>query len=545
MNKSLIPYLRHIFTSILLLSFPTSASGNNLPASGLYLGRAAFSSNYNQYSTHEFPENLQWFNTEKALKLSELKGKIVLLNFWTYSCINCQHIMPDINRLENKYPDELIIIGVHSGKFDHEKDSENIRQAVIRYGITHPVVNDAEMQIWYLYDVRVWPTSILLDPAGRIVGSHSGEGIFNTFDQIINQIINNFNYKGMINNQPLEYLHKTETTNDSILSFPTGILADESTVRLFISDTGHNRIILARLDGKILEICGSGQSGFMDGSYQEAKFNRPQGLALSGNDLYVADTGNHSVRVINLSNKTVTTLAGVGRQGHSLSLGGPARFASLNSPWDLEIIGNSLYVTMAGSHQIYRVYLRNNYISLFAGTGIEDRTDGPRLAATLAQPSGLTTDGRRLFFTDSETSSVRWLDTRGNSAVTTLIGHGLFQFGDKDGHGDEVFLQHPTGLIYYEGLLYLADTYNNKIKVIEPLTKTAKTLIGGGNTDSDNKDFLLNEPSDISVAFDKLFITDTNNHLIRIADIKTARMATLPLIENENETNGEEAAIDN
>jgi len=527
MQKIILIFL---FLGTISLVNQAALFGSNPLSPMSFTGSAMTTNSFDQSIAPEFPAVLQWLNTDKALRLGKLRGKVVLLDFWTYCCINCQHILPDLARLEKKYPDELVVIGVHSGKFLGEKDSDNIRQAILRHEIRHPVVNDAEMQIWYSYGVRAWPTLILINPTGRIVGRHSGEGAFKAFDGVIASIIREFDSKGLINRRPLNLALEIDKAKESILSFPAGILADGSSGQLFISDSGHHRIIFTSLDGNILDICGSGQSGRIDGSFETARFNRPQGLALSGKMLFVADTENHCVRAVDLVKKTVSTLAGTGKQGQSFNIRGIANLTALNSPWDLEVVGNKLYVAMAGSHQLYRIDLQRNTISLFAGTGVEGRIDGPRLQAALAQPSGLATDGRRLYFTDSESSSVRWVELRGNGVVTTIVGLGLFEFGDLDGRGPNARFQHPIGVTYDNGLLYVADTYNNKIKVIDPRIATSKTFLGNGSGGSaDSPMPLFDEPGDVSYALGKLFIADTNNHLIRVADIKTAKVVTLEL----------------
>ena len=481
-----------VFFFLVTTSFinPAALYGGYLLPPMFLMDSAMMKVSFDQSIAPEFPAVLQWLNTDKALRLGKLRGKVVLLDFWTYCCINCQNILPELARLENKYPDELVIIGVHSGKFFGEKDSDNIRQAILRHGIRHPVVNDANMQIWRNYNVHSWATLFLIDPTGRIVGRYSGEGVFMVFDRAIASIIREFDKNGLIDRRPLNLVLETNKTKESLLSFPGGILADESSGRLFISDSGHHRIIIADLDGNILETCGSGQRGYLDGSFETARFNRPQGLALSGKTLFVADTENHCVRAVNISNKTVSILAGTAKQGQSFNIRGTANRAALNSLWDLEVIGNKLYVAMAGAHQLYRIDLQSNVISPFAGTGVEGRIDGPRQQAALAQPSGA-------------------------GLVTTMVGLGLFQFGDRDGKGPYARLQHPLGMTYYNGLLYVADTYNNKIKVIDPRTTMSKTFLGTGTAGNvDDPVPLFDEPGDASYALNKLFIADTNNHLI-------------------------------
>jgi DNA-binding beta-propeller fold protein YncE len=449
-------------------------------------------------------------------------------------------VLSDLARLEKKYANEIVIIGVHSGKFYSEKESENVYQAVLRYGIKYPVVNDINMYIWRIYKVNIWPTLILIDPTGRIVAQHSGEGVFRAFDKTIASMIKQSEQNGMINRNPTHYFLDINEPDKSTLLFPAGILADEKSAKLFISDTGHNRIIIADLTGNIIDVCGSGEKGYIDGPFKIARFNRPHGLAISNKKLFVADTGNHCVRIIDLSRKKVSTLAGVGRQGHSLSIRGKASLAALNSPWDLEVVDDNLYVTTAGSHQIYSINMKRNTISLFAGTGIEDLIDGSRQKAALAQPTGISTDGRRLYFTDSESSSIRQIDLFGEDVVTTVAGSGLYKFGDRDGEKSEVLLQHPTGLACHYNMLFVADTYNNKIKVIDPSISACKTFLGNSKAGSANSPVpLFDEPADISCALGKLYIADTNNHIIRLADIRTSKVITLPLrgLENKKDSN--------
>ena len=525
-----IAYFSFLFLAAVFSIGPSESKADYLQIPVGISSAPVITTNFNLDDAPEFPQNLQWLNTTKPIRLAELRGKVVLLNFWTYGNIKCLHVLPDLTELESKYPDELVVIGVHSGKFSGEKNTENIRQALDRHSIRYPVVNDSDMKIWNIYGVHAWPALILIDPSGRIVNRYTGEDVFGVFDENIASLIKQFDRIGLLQHKPFDLAPETDRQKDSTLYFPGGILADEASGKLFVSDTGHNRIIVARFDGSILEIYGSGDRGFLDGPFDLAKFNQPRGLALSNRTLYVADTGNHSIRAVNLSIKKVTTLAGTGRQGKSLNIKGKTSVAALNSPWDLEVIGDKLFVAMAGAHQLYRIDLQNDTIYLFAGEGFEGHTDGLRRKAALAQPSGLATDGNRLFFTDSQSSSVRWIDTRGNSVVTTIVGRGLYQFGDKDGSGHDVLMQHPMGLSYYSDLLFVADTYNNKIKVIDPSTASVGTFLGNGTAGNvDEPVPLFNEPGDISSTLGMLFIADTNNHSIRVADIRTRKVKTLEL----------------
>jgi DNA-binding beta-propeller fold protein YncE len=490
----------------------------------------------------DFPAGLDWLNTDRPLSLDQLAGKIVVLDFWTYGCINCIHIIPDLKQLEAEYPDELVVIGVHSAKFANEGDTDNIRQIILRYELEHPVVNDRDFTVWRMWGANAWPTLVIIDPAGNIVGGHSGEGIYPLFKPIIESLVQEFDAKGLLDRTPLSFKLEKEGLPETVLSFPGKVLADEAAGRLFIADTNHNRIIITDIaDGTVLNVIGSGMAGFEDGDFRTATFFHPQGLALSedGEMLYVADTENHALRTVDLVRGTVSTLAGTGYQARNYPpRGGEAPDVALNSPWDLELDGDNLYIAMAGPHQLWWMDLSSSKIMPFAGSGREGTKDGPRAQAELAQPSGLALDGLgRLYFADSEGSSIRWVETNAeNGEVGTVAGSGqsLFDFGDIDGIGQQARLQHPLGVVYYEGVLYVADTYNSKIKRIDPETQEVQTFLGSEHGWRDGTNPLFYEPGGLDAAAGKLYVADTNNHSIRVIDLATKETNTLILKGIEN-----------
>ncbi len=478
----------------------------------------------------EFPAGLQWLNTEAPLSLKALRGKIVLLDFWTYCCINCMHVIPDLKKLEKKYPDELVVIGVHSAKFDTERETENIRQAILRYEIEHPVINDRDMRVWDEYAVRAWPTLDVIDPEGYIVGRISGEGVFEELDKKIAELIGIFSAKGSLKRGPIPMALEKNRAKSTLLSFPGKLLADAASDRLFIADSNHNRILVSSLGGEIQEVIGEGEIGLRDGSFAEARFNHPQGMALDGDILYIADTENHAIRRVDLKGKSVTTTAGTGKQAAFGKPGGSPQGIALNSPWDLVLQKGVLFVAMAGSHQIWKLNPKTGEAAPYAGSGAEALRDGPLMRAALAQPSGITSDGEKLYFADSEVSAIRSADLDGEGQVETLVGLDLFEFGDQDGRGREVRLQHPLGVAFHEGKIWVADTYNNKIKILDPATKASRTFLGDGEAGLvDGAKARLDEPGGISVARGKLYIADTNNHVIRVADLPTGELRTLEL----------------
>lgn len=480
----------------------------------------------------EFPSGMEWLNTEKPLSLRELRGKVVLLDFWTYCCINCMHIIPDLKKLEAKYANQLVVIGVHSAKFSNEKGTENIRQAILRYEIEHPVVNDKDFEIWQSFTARAWPTLVLINPKGKVIGAHSGEGIYEIFDKVIGQTVEYFRPQGALNETPVRFKLEKDSAPPSLLSFPGKVLADEKSGRLFIADSNHNRIIVTGLDGMVQDVIGDGSIGTKDGAFSEAEFNHPQGMALDGETLYICDTENHTIRKADLKARTVETLAGTGEQAREFNVEGIGTNVALNSPWDALVHNGQLYVAMAGPHQLWVVDLQTREAKPYAGSGRENHVDGELEKAALAQPSGLTTDGQSLFFADSEISSIRAASLPPGRMVSTIVGQGLFDFGDVDGTGDSVRLQHPLGVVYAGGKLYVADSYNHKIKVIEIKKRDSRTFAGTrerGTRDGDRKQAQFNEPGGISATTKDLFVADTNNHLIRRIDLASGTVSTLEL----------------
>lgn len=471
-----------------------------------------------------------WLNTDKPLSLAALKGKVVLLDFWTYGCINCIHIIPDLKRLEAKYANQLVVIGVHSAKFKNEKETENIRRIILRYEIEHPVYNDSEFAVWQSYRVGAWPTQVLIDPAGYIVGVAKGEGNYDIIDQAIGTLLDEFRKRGELNEEPLKLVLERAKVGDLPLAFPGKVLADPPSDQLFIADSNHNRIVVARLDGALVETIGAGQAGAADGAFDQATFYRPQGLALDGDYLYVADTENHLIRRVNLKTRTVETIAGTGKQSLEYPpKGGPGRSTALSSPWDLQINGRTLYIAMAGPHQIWKLDLDTNEASVFAGSGKEARLDGSLLRSGFAQPSGLASNDNTLYVADSESNIIRAIDITGEN-VDTLVGGDLFEFGDVDGTGDDVRLQHPLGILSFGDRLLIADTYNHKIKELDPKRRRVTTLVGNGKPGQvDGASPSFYEPGGLTFAKGKLYVADTNNHAIRVVDLKTKRAGTLSI----------------
>ncbi|MGB4726410.1 MAG: thioredoxin-like domain-containing protein [Thermogutta sp.] len=494
----------------------------------------------------DLPENLEWLNTTGPLTWRDLRGKFVLLDFWTYCCINCMHIIPELKKLEAKYPRELVVVGVHSAKFQEEKESQNIVQAILRYGIEHPVINDSDMLVWRRFGVNAWPTLVLIDPEGFVVWAQSGETTFEALDAILAPAVAFYDKRGLLDRSPVHFVTESSRAARTPLRFPGKVLADEAGERLFIADSGHHRIVVCRLDGQVVDVIGDGIPGLRDGAWSEARFCSPQGMAILGDRLLVADTENHAIREIDFTKRTVRTVAGTGvqRRRPPVMRMGPPLQAELSSPWDLCVVGDWIYIAMAGCHQIWRMDTALTRIGPYAGNAREDIVDGPLLPpsayalgfASFAQPSGLATDGEWLYVADSEGSSIRAVPLQPRGEVRTIVGTSrllaarLFTFGDRDGPPDQVLLQHPIGVCYGNGFLYVADTYNNKIKRIDPRTGTTMTLVGDRQAGDTNDPPRFDEPAGITFARDRLFVADTNNHAIRVIELQpTLKVTTLAL----------------
>jgi sugar lactone lactonase YvrE len=453
------------------------------------------------------------------------------------------HIIPELKKIEAAWPNELVVIGVHSAKFQEEKNTKIIAQAVLRYGVEHPVINDSDFAVWNSFGIRAWPSLVLIDPEGYAVWGHSGEVTFDQLDNVLKPAVAYYRKKGLLDEKPLVFEPESKRAARTPLSFPGKVLADEAGNRLFIADSGHNRIVIARLDGTLLDTIGDGHRGQSDGNFAQAQFNYPQGMALKGDMLYVADTVNHLIRKVDLTKKQVTTIAGTGhqsRQEPTFREAEKPRKTALNSPWALYIHGKDLYIAMAGAHQIWKMNLDETAIGVYAGNGAEDIVDGPLAPrrtyepgfASFAQPSGLASDGAWLYVADAEGSSIRAVPFDHNKKVRTVVGTAhlpdarLFTFGDVDGPAPQVKLQHALGIVYYEDKLYIADTYNNKIKVIDPVSGDTNTLAGTGAADYAENPPAFNNPSGLSEAGGKLFVADTNNHCIRVLDLNNSNVVS-------------------
>ncbi|MFA4986608.1 MAG: thioredoxin-like domain-containing protein [Candidatus Brocadiia bacterium] len=465
---------------------------------------------------HDFDKSTRWLNAKKPISLRDLRGCIVVLDFWTYCCINCMHVLPILAIVEEEFRDEpLVVIGIHSGKFDAEKDDARIGEAIRRYGIAHPVAVDSEMKIWRQYGIRSWPTLVVIRPDGSIAAVAPGEPDPAMFRAFLRRELDDARGQKTLAEKAPDLVPQAVSAKGALL-YP-GKVISLAGQRIAISDSGHHRVLVCDSHGKVLDAIGSGRRGLAGGSFEDAAFDDPQGLAEWGGNLFVADRRNHCIRKLNLDRRTVETVAGDGTLGIAHPKGPvPALETPLRSPWDLCAIGDDIYVAMAGSHQIWLYNPIKGTIEAYSGTSVEGLVDGPIRGCSMAQPSGMSHREGFLYVVDSETSSIRAIDL-GHGSIKTLFGTGLFDFGDSDGDAGSAMLQHPMGVAATPEGLYVADTYNGKIRLVDWDTKSVKTIASG-----------LHEPGGIASSSDEgLLIADTNAH--RILLLRDSQMTTIEI----------------
>lgn len=469
---------------------------------------------------------LSWFNVDQPLSLDALRGRLVILDFWTFCCINCMHVLPTLRRIEEAFPTQVAVIGVHSPKFAAERAPEKVAQAIARYDIRHPVVHDPQMALWDQYGVRAWPSLVFISPDGYVIGQLSGEPHPDLLLEGIGDMVRQFFERGEL--QPGALPLVPADAEPALLRFPGKIKSAPGIDKLWaLADSGHHQIVLVDDDGIEIQRYGLGRPGFDDGDATQATFCMPQGLICSEEAIFVADTGNHAIRRIDRATGIVATVAGIGLRGSVLKYPEPAIGTALASPWDLELSGNRLFFANAGTHQLGELDLATRQLRPLAGSGGEDIVDGPAAEALLAQPSGLALapDGQRLYFADSETSSVRYVTLDDSPRVETLVGRGLFEFGHRNGSFGEAALQHPLGLAALDGKIFVADSYNDRPRLLDLGMNMVADIEEPGFTCIDAVCRPTAEPAGIAAdGPDRLLLSDTNNH--RIIEYKLSEKKT-------------------
>ncbi|MEU6247062.1 NHL domain-containing thioredoxin family protein [Glycomyces sp. NPDC047010] len=467
-------------------------------------------------------EGRGWLNTGGAqLDLDSLKGKIAVLDFWTFCCINCLHVLDELRPLEAKYGDAVVVIGVHSPKFEHERDPQALAAAVERYGVEHPVLDDPDLKTWDAYAARAWPTLVVLDPEGYVVSTMAGEGHAEALDRIIGGLVETHTAKGTLDPEGSPYVAAAPA--ETALRFPGKAIALPGG-DVLVSDSARHRLVRLAPDlSTVKDVIGTGERGRADGTAPE--FNEPQGLVLlpedvaaaAGYDLVVADTVNHLLRGVDLATGTATTVAGTGRQWRMDDGDGTALDTDLSSPWDLAWYDGKVVVAMAGIHQLWAFDPAARTVGAYAGTTVESLKDGPLDQVWMAQPSGLAVGagpdgGERLWIADSETSALRYVE---DGAMRTVVGQGLFDFGHVDGPAADALMQHPLGVaVLPDGRIAVADTYNGALRAYDPRTGEVATLASG-----------LAEPSDVLPLGDRVVVVESAAHRLAVPDLSEAAVS--------------------
>lgn len=421
-----------------------------------------------------------------------------------------------MRKLEERYPDAVRVVGVHSGKFTAERVTAHIRDASLRLGVHHPIVNDRQFRVWRSYAVQAWPTLVVVDPRGYVVGSHAGEFTVEMLDPIVARALRQYEADGQLQPSREELHLDAPGIEPGVLRYPGKVAIAGS--RIAVADSGHDRVLLGELtsDGAgmgSVRVVG-GARGFTDGA--RPAFAYPQGLAFGDEELYVADAENHAVRAIALASGDTRTVTGTGTQ---LRTRADLAASALSSPWDLTLANGRIFVAMAGTHQLWSMDRGGGGRRVHAGSGAEAIEDGANRAAALAQPMGIAAEGTRLLFADAESSAVRWSDVDPDGMVGTIVGTGLFDFGDRDGAGDEVRLQHPQGIaVASADRLLVADSYNGALKWLDARTRQASTWVRG-----------FHEPSGLAVTATHVYVADTNAHRIVVVDRTDGSMRPLEI----------------
>ncbi|WP_199430000.1 NHL domain-containing thioredoxin family protein [Qaidamihabitans albus] len=456
-----------------------------------------------------------WLNTGgERIRLAELRGKIVLLDFWTSGCINCLHVLDELRPIEEEFADVLVTIGVHSPKFQHEGQAGAIEAAVERYGVRHPVLNDPDLETWQQYAVKAWPTLVVVDPEGYVVHVAAGEGHAEALRRVLGELVREHEAKGGLRRGGSPYVPaETESTE---LRFP-GKAVVTAEGRVLVADTANHSVAEFASDAETLvRRFGSGERGDRDGAFDVAAFAEPSGLALLpaevadqvGYHLVVADTANHLLRGVDLRTGAVTTVAGTGRQWREGTEPGAAREVDLTSPWDVEwwAEAGGVVIAMAGNHTLGLFDPVAGTVRRFAGTTVEGLRDGPAGEAFFAQTSGLAAAGERLWLADAETSALRWVERTGETfTVHTAVGTDLFSFGHRDGPAAQALLQHPLGVaVLPDGAIGVADTYNGAVRRYDPADGRVSTLVRR-----------VAEPSGLLVTEGRVLVVESAAHRLR------------------------------
>lgn len=458
----------------------------------------------------EFPDSLDWLNTQQPLSIQNFEGHFLLLNFWTSSSSLSLGQLTELKKL-NEIHDNLSIVIIHSGKYESERHNSTLRNFIIENDIPFPVLNDSAFVMFGEYEIEAWPTNILFDPTGKVMVRSEGMNIQGDISTLIEL------YEGSSKNGGSYLFSESHRFNQGVICYPSFITTDEQ-FSLFISDSRNHRILQTDIGGFCEHVIGSGLPGFEDGNQRSARFYLPKGVAFDRRDsvLYIADTGNDAIRKFDLETRQVTTVLGNGERAATPPEMIVERSNGLNQPTDLVVIDGTLYITMTGWNQIWMMDIESGMATPVAGDGKFGFTEGRAMESQLAEPYGITADETgTIFFTERQSGAVRSLN---KGRLLTVLGQGVFEYGDEDGRSKKVLMRGPAGIVYHDGNLYVSDQYNQKIKLVDPNKARAETFLGSGKLGfrrgvPNRMEF--NHPTGLAVFNNELFIADTYNQVVR------------------------------
>lgn len=478
----------------------------------------------------DLPADAVWFNTPRAVTWADLQGKITVLFFWSYGQQECFNLLADLYQLQERFGKSLVLIGVHTPQFPAESRAMGLRDAIRRSGINFPVVQDNDHVVAKHYGVTVWPTLYIVDPRGNALTKVQGAGVSKPVGELLARMEKHFAGAKALTSGEVVWPQEPAPTA-GVVQYPGAVAADPERQQLYIADTGHHRVLVTALDGAVRMAIGDGTAGYVDGPREKARFREPRGIARLGDALYVADTSNHVVRKIALDTGAVTTAAGTGLPAVKLGEGGAALKTALLSPWGVATAGGQLVLTMAGLHQVWRFDPAEQFVAPVAGSGRPAQIDALSPDAAFAQPAGIAATAQNLVVADSLTGAIRRVPLQADARVATLLAGTT---DESDDGAARALLHHPDGVAATTEALYVADTYHQRIVRIDPREAALAVAAGTGSVgyrDGAAADSEWNEPAGVGALGAHLYVADTNNHRIRVLNVETQQVTTLDVRE--------------
>ena len=467
----------------------------------------------------EFPDSIEWLNLAQPLRMAQLRGKVCALAFVNAGSAWSMQRLHDLVTLLGRHRERLNVVAVHVPRFDHERDPRRALKRLRGHGFQFPLGHDPNWTLWQHYGVEAWPTVVLLDGEGRVAGRLVGDGPLRELDAQVGDLVRAL-VPQSLNPQPIELRRSGEP--ELPLRFPVGLAVSGN--YLYVADTGHNRVLECDQGGRILRQFGSGGVGFIDGPMELAAFNRPRGLAVERDLLYVADTGNHAGRRIQLRSGDIDTVFGAGRPGTSgdVRVVDP-RSVTMDSPTGLALAAGKLYVATAGDNRVWSFDLGDHSLRCLAGSGRLEVADGVGAEASFAQPVDVAAVQQMVYVCEAAGSAIRAVNAR-TGAVQTLVGRGPWEFGAEDGARSAASLQQPLalGLDPESPRLWIADSGNDRLRVLR---------LGRGEVSTFELQRPLHGPAGLAMAPGVAWIADTDAHAVLRLDLANGDLHHIPLGE--------------